>query len=141
MIDPAAIPRIDGNMAELARYAGSIGNCGVAIGRSLMYDVSAESWLTQDMRDHLDDGPLGLYQFIWALNGSCYDLPEHDAIDLSRRIALRFLREGLAELYLVTWPGFHIVEGPLGSDALEAPEAWNIGEAGPFLALIPKDLD
>lgn len=104
-----------------------------------MYGVSAESWLTQDMRDHLVDGPVGLYQFIWALNGSGYDLSDHDAIDLARRIAHRFVDEGLAEVYAVTWPGFQVVEGPLGPEALDAADAWEVGEAGPFLALISND--
>ena len=101
--------------------------------------MSAESWLTQDMRDHLDDGPVGLYQFIWALNGSRYELPEHEAVDLSRRIARRFVEDGLADVHAVTWPGFQVVEGPLGSDVLDGADAWRIGEAGPFLALIPND--
>jgi hypothetical protein len=102
-----------------------------------MGDVPVESWLAQDMRDDLDEGPVGLYEFIWTLNGSPYELAPHDAIDLSRRIARRFVDEGLAHIYAVTWPHYEAVEGPLGVEVLDDPEAWSVRESTPFIALIP----
>ena len=103
-----------------------------------MGDVPVESWLDQDMRDDLDEGPVGLYEFIWTLNGGPYELAPQDAIDLSRRIARRFVDEGLAQIYAVIWPHYEVVEGLLGAEVLDDPQAWTVRDSTPFIALIPN---
>ncbi|WP_214401023.1 hypothetical protein [Pseudonocardia lacus] len=90
------------------------------------------------MRDDLDEGPVGFYEFIWTLNGGPSELAPHDAIDLSRRIARRFVDGGLAQIYAVTWPHCEAVEGPLGAEVLDDPEAWTVRESTPFIASIPN---
>ena len=65
-------------------------------------------------------------------------MPPHDALDLSRRIARRFVDEGLAQIFAVTWPHYEAVEGPLGAEVLDDPEAWTVRESTSFIALIPN---
>ena len=96
-----------------------------------MNDITAEAWLTQEIQDLLGEGPVGLYEFIWGLNGTAYGLPPSTAIELSRQVAHRFVTSGQAEIFAVQWPDFEVVEGPLPLSVLEDPSAWSEGESGP----------
>jgi hypothetical protein len=104
-----------------------------------MTDVTAEAWLTQEIQDLLGEGPVGLYEFVWGLNGTEYHLSPAEAIDLSRKVANRFVSNGDAEIFAVEWPGFEVVEGPLPVSVLEDASAWSEGDSGPMLALFPSD--
>jgi hypothetical protein len=104
----------------------------------LVSEVSAESWLTQEAADLLDQGPVGLYEFIWGLRGTSYGLSDDEAIRLSKEVAARLVRSGDAEIFAVAWPGMDIVEGPLPITTLDDPSAWSEGESGPLMALVPK---
>jgi hypothetical protein len=103
-----------------------------------MTELSAESWLTQEADDLLDQGPVGLYQFIWALRGQSFGLSDDEAIRLSRMVAERIIRSGRATLYAVAWPGMEIEAGPLPVETLHDPASWSEGESGPLVALIPS---
>ena len=104
-----------------------------------MNGATAEDWLTQEIRDLLEDGPTGLYQFLWYLNGSSYGLSDQEAIELSQRIARALLDAGQARLYVVRWPDFDIVDGPLPPAFLDEPGSWAEQEQGRFIALVPVD--
>jgi hypothetical protein len=104
----------------------------------LVSDVNAEAWLGQEMADLLEQGPVGLYEFIWGLRGSPYELSDDEALRLSVSVAQTMVRSGDAEIYRVTWPGLDIVEGPLPLDALDDPVAWGLGASGTLMALVPK---
>jgi hypothetical protein len=102
-------------------------------------EVSPEAWLSQEVEDLLDQGPVGLYEFVWGLRGSSYDLSDDEAIRLSADIARRTVRAGRAEIYLVTWPKMEIVQGPLSLAVLEDPNSWSEGKSGsPLMALVPR---
>src|SRR4030095_2188937 len=92
---------------------------------SLMSEVTAEAWLTQEAADLLEQGTVGLYQFIWGLRGTSYGLSDDDAIRLSKEVAKRLVRSGQAEIFAVSWPGLDIVEGPLPITTLDDPSAWS----------------
>ena len=105
----------------------------------MLNGITAEEWLAQDVDDLLDQGSVGLYEFVWGLNGSSYTLSPHETLDLSRRVARRLLDAGRAEIFAVTWPGLHIVDGPLPISVLDDPASWSEGESGTLMALVPTD--
>jgi hypothetical protein len=104
----------------------------------MVSDVNAEAWLSQEMADLLEQGPVGLYEFIWGLRGSPYRLSDDEALRLSGDVAQAMVRSGDAEIYRVTWPELDIVEGPYPLAALDDPAAWSVGESGTLMALVPK---
>jgi hypothetical protein len=95
-----------------------------------MSEVSAESWLTQEAEDLLDQGNVGLYQFIWGLRGASFGLSD----DVERLV-----RAGKARIYALAWPGLDVVEGPLPVETLADPKSWSEGESGPLTGLVPTD--
>lgn len=103
-----------------------------------MSGVSAEAWLAQEAADLLEQGTVGLYEFIWGLRGTSYALSDDEAMRLSKEVAGRLVRSGEAEIFAVSWPGMDIVEGPLPITTLDDPSAWSEGESGPLMALVPK---
>lgn len=102
-----------------------------------MNDVDAEAWLTQEIHDLLDQGPVGLYEFIWGLRGTSFGLTDDEAIRLSRRVADHLVRAGEAQIHAVQWPTMAIVEGPLELTTLADPKNWSEGTSGPLMALVP----
>lgn len=102
-----------------------------------MNDVTPEVWITQEIQDLLDEGPVGLYEFVWVLNGTSYGLSTAKAIELSRRVVRKFIDSGQAEIFAVQWPTFEVVEGPLSPQVLDDPGAWSEGKSGPLMALLP----
>lgn len=104
-----------------------------------MDQISAEAWLTQEADDLLEEGPFGLYRFIWGLNGTSYGLSSGEARDLSRQVVRRILADRRAQLFAVQWPTFSIVSGPLPESVLEDDASWSEGEEGPLVALVPVE--
>jgi hypothetical protein len=102
-----------------------------------MNELSAEAWLTQEVDDLLDQGPVGLYQFVWGLRGTSFGLSDDEAIRLAIPVAARLVRSGRAAIYAVSWPGMDIQEGPLPIQMLNDPASWSEGESGPLMALLP----
>jgi hypothetical protein len=43
-----------------------------------MNDESPEQWLTREVSDLLDAGSVGLYELVWFLNGSDFQLTDTD---------------------------------------------------------------
>jgi hypothetical protein len=101
--------------------------------------VNAEAWLTQEAQDLLDQGTVGLYEFIWGLRGASFDLSDDEAIRLSTLVATELIRSGKARIFAVSWPSLDVVEGPLPITTLEDPKNWSEGDSGPMIALVPTD--
>jgi hypothetical protein len=78
-----------------------------------MGDVTAREWLTQEIQDLLAMGTVGLYEFIWGLNGTSYGLSQAESFDLSRLVAQEVVQSGQARLFAVRWPDLETVEGPM----------------------------
>ena len=104
-----------------------------------MTDVSPEAWLTEEAEELLDQGNVGLYQFIWELRGARFGLSDEEATQLSRRIVEALIRAGMAQIYALEWPGLDIVHGPLPLATLDDPRSWSEGESGPMIGLVPTD--
>jgi hypothetical protein len=104
-----------------------------------MAETDPASWLTQEVRDHLDQGPVGLYELIWGLRGTSFCLSEAEAIRLSATVVERVVSSGMAALYAVSWPSMAVEEGPLPAAVLQDPKSWSEGESGPLIALVPNE--
>jgi hypothetical protein len=103
-----------------------------------MRNIDPEAWLTEEADELLDQGNVGLYQFIWELRGAQLGLSDDEAIELSRRVVEKLILTGRAEIYALAWPGLDIVHGPLPLGTLEDPISWNEGESGPMIGLVPR---
>ncbi|WP_338769490.1 hypothetical protein V7968_05710 [Nocardia vulneris] len=57
-----------------------------------------------EAHEHLAADYLGVYQLLWLLRGSDFDLSDDDAIDISRKIAGELVASGQAQLVLLRWP-------------------------------------
>jgi hypothetical protein len=104
-----------------------------------MIDTSPEAWLTQEAEDLLEQGNVGLYQFVWGLRGTSFGLSDDEAIRLSRRVVGRLIQAGKAKIYALAWPGLDVVDGPLPLTVLEDSKSWSEGESGPMVGLVPND--
>lgn len=91
-------------------------------------DRELTSWLCQEVLDLVAAGPVGLYEFLWLLNG---DSPEHVPGDSLRiaAAALRDVRAAIPEasVRILRWPDFEVVR-TIGdrelSDLLLDEEFW-----------------
>jgi hypothetical protein len=102
-----------------------------------MSEEDAESWLTREAQDLLDQGTVGLYEFIWGLRGTSFGLPDYEARRIAAGVAERLVASGKAQLYGVSWPAMEVQEGPLPISVLEDPSSWSEGDSGPLVALVP----
>jgi hypothetical protein len=94
-----------------------------------------EVWLADEARDHLVEGTVGLYEFLWWLDCSRFDLEAALVRDLARRLAARLVQDGTARLYRIAWPTYRMVTGPLPPSVLDDDDAWREGPE--FVALVP----
>jgi hypothetical protein len=104
-----------------------------------MKNNSPEAWLTEEAAELLDQGNVGLFQFIWELRSGRFGLSDAEAIQLSRRVVEKLILAGKAEIYALAWPGLDIIDGPLPLAVLDDPKNWSEGESGPMIGLVPND--
>ncbi len=102
-----------------------------------MNETSAEAWLTQEANDLLAEGPFGLYELVWGLNGTSYGLGPDETRQLAQGVTRLIVNEGRAQLFAVEWPSFRVVSGPLPESVLDDATSWSTGESGPLIALVP----
>ena len=93
------------------------------------------AWLADEARDHLVEGTVGLYEFLWWLDCSRFELEAALVRDLARQLAARLVRDGTARLYRIAWPTYQVVAGPLPASVLDQDDAWHGGRE--FVALVP----
>ncbi|KAA8877187.1 hypothetical protein F3087_45635 [Nocardia colli] len=103
---------------------------------------SVEAWILREAREHLEEDVTGIYQLLWLLRGSQFDLDDHTAMTLARRAAARLLSGGEARLIRMVWPkspAEHAV--PIDSNLEDhSDEAiFEFSECGEYLALDPID--
>ncbi|MBS2964801.1 hypothetical protein KGA66_17215 [Actinocrinis puniceicyclus] len=65
--------------------------------------MSAAEWLWQEALDHLKADILGVYELLWLLRGSDYQLPEQQAKALVQSTASLLLAEGKARIVRLQW--------------------------------------
>jgi hypothetical protein len=98
--------------------------------------ADAKAWLGNEVREYFADfGPLGLYELVWMLNGSSFKPPPEEARALSQEVAADLLREGTAELHVLSWPDQKVVPESLPRSTLDDEASWQEGHR--FVALVP----
>ena len=63
-----------------------------------MDDGAVTTWLAAEAEDRFEDGPVGLYELLWWLNGSQFELSAAHARAIAHRFAANWVATGVAEL-------------------------------------------
>jgi hypothetical protein len=98
-------------------------------------------WLREQFDEALVSmGYVGLYEAIWSLNSSPFDLDERQKRRLARSVAEELLAVSPLgpRLCLLTWPGAQIVSAPLPLSTLDDDASWEVSDR--FVALVQPDL-
>lgn len=99
-----------------------------------------EVWLARELLDHLELGPVGLFEMIWLLNGSGFEFTENEKIRLSSKVAAELVQKGKARLYTVAWPSARVLKGPHPVVQLNDHEAWLEGPNRSYVAMIAESV-
>ena len=100
----------------------------------------AVSELAQEMRDLLDVGRVGLYEFMWELNSTQKALSLDDRRTVARRALDELLAEPDVDLVLMKWPDWGVIRR-VSVEEIDT-DAWNdIGEDGLYLAIDRRPTD
>ncbi|MBS2965634.1 hypothetical protein KGA66_21465 [Actinocrinis puniceicyclus] len=106
-----------------------------------MSDATAAEWLWQEALDHLEADSLGVYELLWLLRGSDYQLPEQQARALAQSTASLLLAEGKARIVRLRWPTNEEVDDTVDASVLLEQTAFEPDEEGVYLALVAPDDD
>ena len=106
-----------------------------------MSDATAAEWLWQEALDHLEADSLGVYELLWLLRGSDYQLPEEQARSLAQSTASLLVAEGKARIVRLRWPANEEVDDLVDPSALQDETAFEPSESGVYLALVAPDDD
>ncbi|MEU0876424.1 hypothetical protein [Nocardia brasiliensis] len=100
---------------------------------------AAIEWLMTEAHEHLATDYLGVYQLLWLLRGSDFDLSDDDAIDISRKIAGELIASGQAKLVLLRWPTDELLSERCDEHELNDDSAFDIENSSGdnYLALAP----
>ncbi|MGV9676521.1 hypothetical protein ACWDSJ_14685 [Nocardia sp. NPDC003482] len=97
---------------------------------------TADEWLLQEATDHLAMDAVGVYELLWLVRGSNFDLDDDLAKALARRTVRRLLSQGNAKLLYLRWPTNEVVDAdPEGVD-LDSDSVFEPGPGGIYLALV-----
>jgi hypothetical protein len=94
-----------------------------------------DEWLLQEALDHLSVDSMGVYELLWLVRGSGFQLDETAARNLARDVVNRLVSDGAAELVILKWPTNEVIVGDpsnidIGTDVIFEPNS-----AGEYLAL------
>ncbi|MFC9434166.1 hypothetical protein [Nocardia sp. NPDC057030] len=103
-----------------------------------MDDSAAARWLLQEAEDHLAQDNLGIYELLWLLRGSEFDVNDDDAKRLARQITAHLIDTGAASLVKMKWPSNEIVSTGVSDIALYDDRVFDPGQEGSYLALATK---
>jgi hypothetical protein len=95
------------------------------------------AWLAQEIDELFDAGRVGLYEFIWDLNGPEYTLTLPEKRAIAKAVALDIMRSGRAVLYEMRWQTQEMTAGPFGEELLDDPDSFPEMPDDLFLALVP----
>ena len=101
-----------------------------------MTGESPEQWLAREVGELLDAGSVGLYELVWLLNGSKFELNEAEKRAIAYAVARRIVDAGEAQVFELSWPGGEVVGGPVElATRISSSEAWPVEAAERYLAL------
>jgi hypothetical protein len=101
---------------------------------------SPEQWLTREIGDLLEAGTVGLYELIWLLNGSEFDLADSAKKSIAYAVTNDIVNSGRAKLYELRWPANEVLDGPVDlATMITGSDAWPSVASERFLALVPQE--
>ncbi len=106
-----------------------------------MSEVTAAEWLWQEALDHLEADTLGVYELLWLLRGSDYQLPDEQARALAQSTASILVAEGKAKIVRLRWPTNEEVDDAVDISALQEEAAFEPNDSGVYLALVTPASD
>src|SRR5262245_26521748 len=102
-----------------------------------MASESAEQWLAREVGELLDAGSVGLYELLWLLNGSDFELGDADKRAISYSVAASVVGAGRARLFELAWPSGEVLEGPFDLRMqVGGPDGWPVEAGEKYLALV-----
>ncbi|ASF09525.1 hypothetical protein NBRGN_110_01840 [Nocardia brasiliensis NBRC 14402] len=92
-----------------------------------------------EAHDHLATDFLGVYQLLWLLRGSDFELGDHEAITLARQTAVELISSGQAHLVLLRWPTDEVLSEHCDERQLDNDSVFDIenNNDDSYLALSP----
>ncbi|MEV0034217.1 hypothetical protein [Nocardia sp. NPDC050793] len=105
-------------------------------GRQVMSDSSAAArWLMHEAVDHLAEDYVGIYELLWLLRGSDFELDDTAAKQLARQTADQLVSIGAASIIRLRWPSNEVVPGEIHEISPDDDTIFEPAEAGVYLAL------
>lgn len=96
---------------------------------------AAARWLMQEAIDHLAEDYVGIYELLWLLRGSAFDLDDTAAKQLARQTADQLVSTGAASIVRLRWPSNEIVPGEIPEMSPDDDTIFEPEDAGVYLAL------
>ncbi|WP_253784673.1 hypothetical protein [Nocardia amikacinitolerans] len=96
---------------------------------------AAANWLMQEAVDHLAEDYVGVYELLWLLRGSDFDLDDTAAKQLARQTADQLVSTGAASIGRLRWPSNEVVHGEVHEISPDDDAIFEPAEAGVYLAL------
>jgi hypothetical protein len=101
-----------------------------------MMRESPEQWLTREVIDLLGAGSVGLYELVWLLNGSDFQLDDIDKKAVAYTVANSIVSSRQAQVYELAWPDGKVLNGPVDlATRIASSAAWPAEAAARYLAL------
>lgn len=107
----------------------------------MTWPAGSAQWLREELDEALVSmGYVGLYEAVWSLNASSFELDETQKRALARSVVEELLGDPTSglRLCLLTWPGADVVSASLPLSALDDESSWEVGDR--FVALVTPDL-
>ncbi|MBB5912878.1 hypothetical protein BJY24_001745 [Nocardia transvalensis] len=97
---------------------------------------AAGEWLSREAVEHLEMGPVGVYELLWLVRGAEFGLDDETAKAMVRRTVDWLLSEKGSTLVLLKWPTGEIIDdAPEGIDT-SAASMFEPDASGVYLALV-----
>jgi hypothetical protein len=102
-----------------------------------MTSESPEQWLTREVGDLLEAGSVGLYELLWLLNGSNFQLVDANKKAIAYKVTNSIVSSRQAQLYELAWPSGEVMNGPADlATQITSPASWPEEASERYLALV-----
>jgi hypothetical protein len=95
------------------------------------------SFLVNEVRDYFDAGRVGLYEFVWILRGSAFDVPEGEYAAHALAALDQLLADGSARIVWRRWADPDYEKPATRADVDDS--AWDDPTDQPYLAVVPSE--